>query len=163
MADKHEITAEEYEKMVYAEGDSLVVDLSAVEEMKFEKIPKGIYDAEVDEVTYGKSNSSGAPMFTFSFRIDGGEFEGRKLPYYTSFSPKALSGTKTALSRLDANMFSGVFKPQEVAESGALLQKKLRIKVGEQEYNGEIRSKIDYILAPSTGEASNGGFFSAAA
>ena len=64
MADNNttELPEDVYAQAVFEDGGSLIVDLSGVEELKFDLIPKGIYNAEVDELTYGKSKSSGAPM-----------------------------------------------------------------------------------------------------
>lgn len=156
-----EISEAEYEQMVYKDGESLVVDLSNVQEMKFETIPKGIYNAEVDQVDYvAESANSGKPMLEHTFRITDGEFQNRKLKYWTSFSPKALQGSKTALLRLDPELFNGPFKPEEVAASGQLLQKKVRIKVDIGDYQGREVSRIAYLLpANKEGEAGGTGFF----
>lgn len=157
MADNNQISEEAYSQAVFEDGGSLIVDLSNVEEMKFEAIPKGIYDAEVDQVDYQMSKNSGAPMFQFVFAIEGGDYAGRKLFFYASFSPKALSGTKTALLRIDPTIFNGPFKPQEIADSGTLLGKKLRIKVTHEDYNGETRARVQTVLAAGAGSSSGGG------
>jgi hypothetical protein len=158
--ERKELTQEEYEQLVYVDGESLVVDLSNVEEMKFEQIPKGIYAAEVDQCDYNPaSQSSGAPMLEFFMKITEGDFAGRKLKFFASFSPKALPGTKTALLRLDPELFNGAFKPEEVAASGSLLGKPIRIKVDHQDYQGNQVPRIAYILPAQEG-ASSGGFFS---
>lgn len=158
-----EISAEDYAQMVYVDGDSLVIDLSNVQELKFENIPKGIYAAEVDQVDFVKeSKSSGSPMLEFTFRITDGEYSNRKLKFWTSFSPKALSGSKTALLRLDPELFNGPFNPAEVAETGKLLQKKVRIKVDVQDYQGRDTNRISYLLPPGEAGGEGGGFFKAA-
>lgn len=154
-----EMNDELYGQSVFEDGGSLVVDLSGVEEMKYELIPKGIQDAIVDQVEYKISNSSQKPMLEFVFAIDGGEFDKRKLFFYASFSPKALAGTKTNLLRLDPEIFSGAFKPKELAESGVLLGKRCRIKVTHEDYNGEPRSKIQSLIAPNGGTDGGDGFF----
>lgn len=161
MAD-NQMTPELYEQSVFEDGGQLVVNLEGVAEMKFEAIPKGIYEAEVDSVEFGMSNSSGKPMLTFMFAIiNNAEYAGRKLYFYASFSEKALAGTKTALLRIDPTIFSGPFRPKDIADQGTLLGKQVRIKVTHEEYNGEQRSRIQSILAPaSPGSASGGsGFF----
>lgn len=152
-----DISTEEYSSMVFEDGGSLVVNLDAVEEMKFEAIPKGIYNALVDSCEYQISKNSGAPMFMLIFEVQGGEYQGRKLYFYASFSPKALSGTKTALLRLDPTLFSGPFKPQEIADQGLLLGKPARIKVTHEDYNGETRARIQAVLAPASDSTAAGG------
>ena len=54
MADNNSNTLsdEEFANAVFQDGDSLVVDLSNVEGMSFELVPKGTYDAEIEEVTF---------------------------------------------------------------------------------------------------------------
>lgn len=157
-----ELPEDEYAAAVFQEGESLIVDLANVEELKFDLIPKGVYNAEVDELTFGKSKSSGAAMFTWIFRITEGDYAGRKLYYYTSFSNKALKGTKTSLVRIDAEIFSGQFNPQEVAESGKLLGKPVRIKISHEERqdNGELQARVQNIMPPASATSGeNGGGF----
>lgn len=160
MSDKNQISEEEYSSMVFEEGGSLVVDLTGVAEQVFELIPKGIYNAEVDQCDYQISKNSGAPMFQLILRITDGDFANRKLYNYVSFSPKALPSSKTTLLRLDPTIFSGPFKPQEIADQGVLLGKTCRIKVAHDEYNGEMRARVQSILAPAVGGGEGGGFFS---
>lgn len=160
MSDKNELSQEEYASMVFEEGGSLVVDMSNVAEQKFELIPKGIYNAEIDECSFGLSKSSGAPMFTLIHRITSGDFAGRKLYSYVSFSPKAISGAKTTLLRLDPQIFNGRFSPQEVADQGVLLGKPHRIKVSHEEYQGENRARVQNVMAAAVGgEGTSNGFF----
>lgn len=152
----NEISEELYAQSVFEDGGSLVIDLSNIEEMKFEAIPKGIYEAEVDECAYEISKNSGMPMFRFIFNITAGDYTGRKLYLYTSFSPKALSGTKTTLLRIDPTIFNGPFKPQEISDQGILLGKPVRIKVTHEDYNGETRARIQNVLAPATAGSTAG-------
>lgn len=158
-------TDEDYGQSVFEDGGSLIVDLSGVSELKFELIPKGIYDAVVEELNYGPSKSSGSPMFTWILAIEGGDYAGRKLYYYTSFSQKAIRGTKTSLMRIDPETFGGQFNPAEVAESGKMLGKNIRIRVGHQERsdNGEMQATVQGVMPANTGAsgegASNGGGF----
>ena len=164
-----EVTEEEFAAAVFEDGGALVVDLSSIEEMKFDNMPKGVYDALIDEVSFGKSRNSGNNMFTFIFTIDNNpEYQGRKMYYYASFSPKALKGTKTALMRIDPVTFGGQFNPQEVVDSGNLLGKpvKLRIGIEKREDTGEDQNRIQAILPADTaasgaGDNSGGSFFNA--
>lgn len=165
MAERQEITPDLYAQLVYEEGDGIVVDLQSVEEMKFELIPKGIYNAEIDEVQFGNSKSSGAPMFTINYRITDGAYENRKLFQHVSFSPKALPGTKGTLLRIDPTIFSGPFRPEKVAQSGQLLNKKVRLKITHEDYDGEARAKVRDVLPPEVAANAEGGgsFFNAGA
>lgn len=152
------ISEEVYAKSVFQEGGGLVIDLASIEEAKFELIPRGIYDAEIDEWDFGMSENSGAPMFTGVFRLEHPDYSKVKLRSYFSFSPKALPYTKAGLNRFAKDVFGdGKFNPQKVADDGILLGRKVRIKVGHQDYEGEKRAKIDTVLpASSEGNSSNG-------
>src|ERR1700748_233761 len=99
--DKVVPTDEEYTGMVFEDGGDLVVNLSDVKEMKFENVPKGPYAAEIDEAPYGISNSSQKPMLSLKWKITEGEYAGRTLMQFLSFSPRALPGTKSHLSRIE--------------------------------------------------------------
>jgi len=156
-------TPEEFQQIYFEEGGQVVVDLGQVEEMKFDLIPKGIYRAVLDEVNYGLSKDKGDGAqrygrFEFIFQLTEAPYERRKLYFYASFSPKTLSGTQTALLRIAPDVFDKKFNPQEVADSGALLGKPVRVKVDHEAYQGVQRAKISYILeaAGETGEDSGG-------
>lgn len=142
---------EEYTNMVFEEGGELTINLADVKELKFENIPKGTYLAEVDDVQFGASQSSGAPMFSLKMKISEGEYAGRKLPMWLSFSQKALPGTKANLARIAPELITGSFRPQEIANTGALIGRKVRIRVDLGEYNGEKRSQIKGLQAVADG------------
>ncbi len=156
--DKNAITDEEYATMVFEDGGDLVVNLTDVQEQKFENVPKGTYLAEVDEATYGMSQSSGKPMITFKMKISEGEYANRTLFFFASFSEKALSGTKSNLSRIAPELASQAFKPAELCANGFFLGKPIKIRVDLGEYNGEKRSQIKGLVA--AGDGAGGGFVS---
>lgn len=148
MADeKQEITEEAYGSMVFEDGGDLVVNLTDVQELKFENVPKGTYDAEVDEAVYGMSTSSGSPMITFTWKISGGEYDGKTLKQFLSFSVKALPGTKTNINRVAPELSTVQFKPKELCDQGYFLGKKCKIRVDLGEYQGEKRSQIRGLIA----------------
>jgi hypothetical protein len=150
--DKQEITEDMYQGMVFEDGGELVVNLTDVQEMKFENVPKGTYVAEVDEATYGMSNSTGKPMITMKWKIAEGEYEGKTLLQFLSFSPKALSGTKSNLNRVAPELATAPFKPRELCDQGFFLGRKAKIRVDLGEYQGEMRSQIKGLVA-YTGES----------
>jgi hypothetical protein len=154
-----EVDDETFANAVFEDGGSLIIDLGNVEEMKFELIPKGIYEGTIDEFTFGKSKSSGAAMFTAVLEIDGGDYAGRKLYSYMSFSQKALKGTKTNLMRIDPETFAGQFDPQKIADSGVMLGKRVRFRVTHQERQdtGEPQASVGQFLALDNAGSSSGG------
>jgi hypothetical protein len=143
----NEMSQDDYQKLVFEEGGQLVVNMADVEEAKFENVPKGTYNAEVSECEFKQSKNSGAPMFELKLRITDGDYEGRTFFNYVSFSPKAIAISKSTLLRLNPEIFSGAFKPQEVAEQGTLIGAKCRIKIVHEDYEGEPRAKIGKIEA----------------
>lgn len=140
------------EGVMFEEGESVVVDLQGIAEAKFENVPKGKYDFEVQTVEW-KRSSKGFWMFEiWSAITTAGDFQGRKMPYYLSFSPKALPFTKAAINKLAWPELLGKFDGPALAASGALLNKTFRAQVGQQEYEGTMRSNISQIL-PAVGTA----------
>jgi hypothetical protein len=159
-AKQNEITEEQYAGMVFEDGGSMVVDMSAVEEAKFEIIPRGTYQAEVDELTFGLSQASGSPMWTARMNIVEGEYAGRKLTWYASFSRKALPFTKANLNRLAPEIIAqGAFNPQQIADSGQLLGRRIGIRVGTQKGDDGIERNQISALVPAATEGGGSGFF----
>lgn len=154
MADKNAISDEDYKGMVFEDGGDLVVNLTDVQELKFENVPKGTYLAEVDECTYGMSQSSGSPMYSIKWKITEGEFADKTLMQFLSFSAKALPGTKTNLNRIAPELTVQQFKPKELADNGFFLGKLAKIRVDLGEYQGEKRSQIKGLIAAGSGEGS---------
>lgn len=160
-----EVSEDDYAKAVFEEGDNLIVDLSGIEELKFEAIPKGIYELQLDELQYGKSKSSGKPMFTAIWTVDGGDYANRKLYQFLSFSPGAVRGTKTQLMRIAPDVFAGQFNPQEVADSGSVLGRRVKGRVTVEEgQNGQDQNRVDILpnsgsSAPAQGAEDAGGKF----
>ena len=60
--------------------EGMVFNLSDVQEStSFEVLPKGTYDAVIEELEFTHSQSSGVPMIHVVYSIVGGEHEGRKI------------------------------------------------------------------------------------
>lgn len=152
--------AEQYASMVFDDGGDLTVNLADVKELKFENIPRGSYLAEVDSANFGMSQNSGAPMIEYKFKIIEGEYAGRKLPpFYCSFSPKALPGTKANIMRLAPELIAQPFKPEVLCNQGYFNGRKVRIRVDHEEYQGEKRSKVKSIQAVTNGAGGAGDAF----
>jgi hypothetical protein len=159
----NEVSEDQYNKAVFEEGGNLVVDLGGIQEAKFEAVPKGIYNMEVESAEYGMSNNSGQPMITLQVVITDGEYSGRKHYTYWSFGQKALPFTKAAIGRLAPELLTARFNPQKVCDEGLLLGRKCRGRVIHDDYQGETRSRISQLLPPLPNGAGGGsgsqGFF----
>jgi hypothetical protein len=130
------------------DGDSLMVDLAGVEAMSFEPIPNGKYPVVMEKCSYEISKSSGKPMWNTMWSVVEGQFEGRKLFMYISFSEKALPMTKTNISHFAPELLEGPFNPKTVADENVLIGKTCiaRVKI-EKDQSGEDRSVIKGLLA----------------
>jgi Protein of unknown function (DUF669) len=153
----NEVTEEAYNQAVFEDGGNLVVDLGGINEAKFEAVPKGLYEGEIDSAEYGLSQNSGNPMITLQVAITEGQYSGRKHYTFWSFSQKALPFTKAAINRIAPDLIAaGKFSPQRVCDEGMLLGRKCRIRITHEEYNGEMRSRIGQLLPPLGNGAAGG-------
>jgi len=149
----------DYSGNVFEDGENVVVNMDSVEEAKFEVVPKGVYDGEFESVEFGRSKEKNSPMLTCWITITGPSNMGRKLPYYLVFSPAALPFTKAAINRIEdgPKILGGAqVNLQQIADSGALLGKRCRFRVGIKEYEGQDRSNITQFL-PLAAAANGGG------
>ena len=152
---------------VQAEADTagMTFNLNDVEEStsSFEVLPKGTYNAIVEEFEFTTSQSSGAPMVKCVYSIIDGEFAERKIfDYYvlTGEGAKfALPRLKQLITRVCPDVDSSTFNPAKFAESGIIINRQCRITLGIQtqkkgEYAGEKRNNVKEILAAESGDAS---------
>lgn len=164
MAGANELKDEDYQAAVFEQGDGLVVDLSNIQELSFEALPKGFYDAVIDECNYQISKSSQKPMLALIWKVvDNETYENRKLYQYLSFSQGALRGTKAQLMRLDPTKFAGQFSPKAIAESGELLGVRRKLKVtiqpGQDGNNDSNQVQIQPEGSDAGATAGGGSFF----
>lgn len=141
--------------MIPARKDSimgnLTLNLDEVSEKQgtFEALPKGTYDAIVDDVEFGDS-SKGSPMLTWKFKVDHEEYGKRTFFFYTvldqEFGKAALKRTLIALD-LEVNMAD--FDPAEFADDGEAIGLPCQLKLGIQKYEGEKRNNVREVLAAS--------------
>lgn len=139
------------------DNQGLVFDLSQVEEQKgFELIPKGKYEAIVDEIEFSESKA-GNPMITAKFKIVEGEFESRILyDYWVLSGPGAEFGQaklKKFLVRVCPEVDLSAFNPETFCDDGDAVGRDCIIDVTIQtqkkgDYKGEKRNSIKDLLAP---------------
>lgn len=134
--------------------DSFVVDFSQVPDQgELPCLPRGVYDVEVDDLTFGMSQSSGNPMWTWKFAVDGGEHNGRKLFLHTPFAASIISRTKKIIGIFAPELLEKPFNPKEVAESGEMLGRKARARVDIRKWEGKNRNNVRDILPPAAGSS----------
>jgi hypothetical protein len=143
-------------------GGSLMIDLSSVpDEQERPVVPRGIYDATVDDVTYGFSQSSGNPMWTWVFELaaSAGEHAGRKMFFHTPFVEVMMPRVKKVVSRVAPELLQGPFDPEKIANDGVLVGKACRIRLDIKPYEGKPRNNVRDVLPAEEGA---GGAFLAA-
>ncbi len=126
-------------------SDSISINLTGVKTEGFDAVPPGRYSAAVYEVEQKFGKASGSPYLNWTFRVTDGDFEGRRIWYMTSLKPEALWNFKRTAVALgeDAALLAGEydFDPDEFQGRECVIQ------VGNETYNGEVRSKVTRVLA----------------
>lgn len=139
-----------------AEGQNFTLDLSGVDENSaggFEALPKGEYEAIVDEVEFGYSQKSGAPMLTWKFQLTDTEPK-RKMFFYTVLNQNfGIAALKKTLVNLGLEIDWANFNPQEFADQGEAIGLPIRLKLGIQKYEGEKRNNVKDTLPSAAGES----------
>lgn len=127
--------------------ENLVLNLDNVEESKgFEALPKGKYDAVVDDCEFGES-SKGSPMITWKFKLDSEEYGKRTLYYYTVLDQSfGLSNLKKTLIALGIDIDFAAFNPAEFCDAGEAIGIPVTLNVGIQKYEGEKRNTVKEVL-----------------
>lgn len=142
----------------FSNSDDDVIDMSGVDENAggFQVIPRGTYDAIVDDVVHGVSQRSGNKMWTWTLEVTTPEFAGRKLFFHSVLTPEQLPRLKKILTRIAPELLEGPFNAREIAEQGVLSGKQLRVRVDVRKYEGQDRNNVKDILPPSddNGESS---------
>lgn len=157
--------AEEVGVTASTDTEGMVFNLNEVEEQasSFEVLPKGTYNAIVEEFEFTTSQSSGSPMIKCVYSIIDGEYTDRKIfDYYvlTGEGAKyALPRLKQLITRVVPEEDSANFNPAKFAESGVIINRPCRITLGIQtqkkgEYKGEKRNNVREILAANSMETS---------
>jgi len=128
---------------------SIVVDFTGVSD-GMDPIPEGIYNARVFDVELRTSVNSGNQYLNWTFRIDGGEYDGRRLFFVTSLKKDALWNLKRTLKALQ---FGGDLNGQvDLGDLDNFLGKQCRISVGIENYLGEPRNRVLRVLPPESEE-----------
>lgn len=73
-------------------------------ESGYEEVPDGIYEANVEDVTLGRTTNTGNPMIVWKLRIQGPNCQGRTLSKVRVITPKTIPFVKEDLDRLDLQL-----------------------------------------------------------
>lgn len=100
-------------------------------------VDEGDYVIEVTEVEQKTSDNSGADYLAWEFKIDGGDFDGRKLFHNTSLQPQALFNLRGLLEALGTEVPQGVmeFDPAD------MIGEKCGCTVAHEKYEGKTKAR----------------------
>lgn len=123
----------------------------------FEPIPEGKYDATVFEVEQKVGNNSGKPYLNWQLKIQGGEFDGRRVFYMTSLSPNALWKLKANLNALGYSKeeLEGDFD----LDTTDVVGKSCTVVITHEEYNGEVRDRVADLLEAGGAESGDAALY----
>lgn len=129
--------------------DGIMVDMTDVQAMSFDPLPKGTYGAIIEDCEYALSKSSGKPMWNIKLSVTDEAYENRKIFTILSFSEKALPGTKTALGVIAPELLSGPFNPKDSDVIASIVTKPIKVKIDieKNEEHGD-RNRVKKWLAP---------------
>ena len=140
-------------------AEGMVFNLADVKDsVAFEVLPKGTYDAVIEELEFTNSQSSGVPMIHVVYSIVGGEYEGRKIHDYNTLAGKgaeySLPRLKQLLTRVCPEVDMCAFNPQAFADSGVAINRQCQIKLAvstqkQGEYKGEKRNNVREVMSSS--------------
>lgn len=133
----------------FSEGDSIMVDLNAVEDVSFEALPKGIYPCVIAECDFSYSQASGNPMWTLVMEVTDGDYAGRKLFSHLVFAGAGLPITKRQLSRIAPELFDSAFDPEDDDVIQGMLGKNVMAKTAPRKYEGVMRDNVRDLFGPS--------------
>lgn len=147
------------------DGDGMVVDLSQTDEnVKYPVIPKGIYDAELVELEYGRSQRSNNPMWTTIWELTDEKVANDKgqqprMWMHLTFNEGGMPRVKRALARMkcedgyNLELLEKKWNPAKVADEGRLIGATARLRIDIRRYEGQNRNNVREILPPAGGSA----------
>ena len=108
----------------------------------FEPIPDGEYEATVYSCEVKTGQTSGQPYLNWQFKLQGGEFDGRRVFYTTSLQPQSLWNLKKLLIALGYNAedLKGSFDLEPIMSEVPGME--CVVVIGHEEYNGETRDRV---------------------
>lgn len=116
-------------------------------------VPAGTYHCFVTDCELKYGQTSNEPYIKFEFRIDGGDYDGRKIFTNASLSEKALPITKSTLRALgyDVDQEELDFDPDSANGRECIVATKL------EKYEGEDQTRVKKVHSMDSGvEITNG-------
>lgn len=134
------------------DGTSGVLNLHDVDENAgFAALPRGIYEAVVDEAVFGESNNSGKPMITLKLKIQaqGEEYHGRVVYNHMVLEGFGLSRLKKACLALCPEEDLTAFDPNNCDQY--FVGRRCSVKLSVRKYEGKDQNNVQEIMPPQDG------------
>ena len=125
---------------------TISVDFTDVESNEYEPIPEGRYQATVFDVEQKPSKSSDFPYLNWQFKIQGGDYDGRRVFMMTSLKPNALWKLKDVLDEIAPEIDTSGKLDLDLTE---LMGLNCRVEVIQEEYKGDMKNRVDDVFAPA--------------
>lgn len=113
-------------------------------------VPEGIHAAEVMDVEIKDNKAGDGKNLVLKFKITSPGNEGRQLTMYQSLKPSVAWRYTAVLSALGVDVSKG---KGQISRNG-LMNRKCRLLVKHEDYQGEPRAQIDNVLAPDVAQPS---------
>ncbi len=139
------------EAVDFSEGESLVVDMSGVDEaQEFEAIPAAMYTCQIIENEFGYSNEKGTPMWTLVLEVNEGEYAGRRLWNHWVMAGKGLPFTKKDIAQIAPELLEP-FDASDPEIVASILGRDCRAKVTLGRYQGSPSNNVRGLYAVAEG------------
>ncbi len=125
------------------------IDFTNVQGGSFDALPSGTYDAFIYDVQQKESQNSEYDYLAWTFKIDGGEHDGRQQWLNTSFSPKALWKLKEVLEAATQTPITGELNITPAEYIG----KRVKIVLGQRQWEGQTQNEVKKVLAAVEGSS----------
>lgn len=115
----------------------------------YDAVPEDEYQAAFTSYRIENAKASGQPMVVLEFAVTEGEYAGRKFWQNHSLQPQALFALKGTMLALgcDEETLEGPLELED--ELDDLIGSDVRLEVGQNEYEGKMRNRIEKIKAIS--------------
>lgn len=146
-------------------GEGFTWDMASTEaEDGYPILPKGNYDAVIDDINYQISKNSGNPMWKQTFLITEADHADKNLKVfsYQVFKPDQMGRVKAFLENIGhGNLATADFNPKQIADDKTLVGSicKLKLDIRESDEYGNS-NEVKRVMKPGAGGGSGDGGFS---
>ena len=128
-----------------AAGGANTINFSDVADAVYEIMPKGVYEVEVIDNEY-KESQNGNPMWEIQFEVQGGEYAGRKLRHWWTFTAAALPMVKNHVKVLAPELLEvGNFDVEDDNVVDSLVGRRCNVQVQVRRHYEDRNRKVNNV------------------